>query len=255
LIGEYIVEISTESKRRYSDSTAALVVVDRTLDLGLPALYSDNLMDLLYDCFPRKEPLSFHLKMPISRFLPNESFDIPLYHQMNNQVLEFIELISVIPFTEGLVAIRDKLAEIAGLSLKGKVTKTQFDELRSAIQGNAHLLYKYEPMLVYLFGWMDAYEHNLSIRQELFGIQKVIVASLAETKDPSYCIYQISDLLLRVVREKQQKLEPTFTTRDILLLTLFFYSLIGNEFVIESQHEQFLQESFVKAMMAVSNVN
>jgi hypothetical protein len=83
------------------------------------------------------------------------------------------------------------------------------------------------------------------------GTQKVLLASFVETQDPSYVIYQLADLLMRIVKEKKSSSNSTITTRDVLLLTLHMYSLFGDSIVVEPQHEQYLQESFVNAMLAV----
>lgn len=48
--------MSREQKRRTADQEVALIVVDRVLDLAGPAVYSDCLIDLLYDCCFRLSP-------------------------------------------------------------------------------------------------------------------------------------------------------------------------------------------------------
>jgi hypothetical protein len=48
--------MSRNQKRRTSDQQVALIVVDRVLDLAGPSMYSDCLLDLVYDCLPRMDP-------------------------------------------------------------------------------------------------------------------------------------------------------------------------------------------------------
>jgi hypothetical protein len=249
-IAEKIVHLSGANARRYSENQAAVILVDRTLDLAMPCLYSENLMDLLYDRYPRRSTHSFQLSMPVSSILTNENYDIPITHQMDKETIELVDQVFSRPFRDAMVLIRDYWSRLLRMDYDGKDTLEHLSELRARVKDNKELLYQYEPLLVHFVGWMEANEHVLSVREELFGIQKVLIATLMETLDISYAVYQISDLLGRIVKEKQSNGTSTLTTRDVLLLTLFLYSLTGTDFHILPEQEQFLQEGFVNAMMA-----
>lgn len=80
----------------------------------------------------------------------------------------------------------------------------------------------------------------------------MIVALLSQTQESSHVFYQLHDLLLKITKEKQQGSGSTaLTTRDVLLLTLHMYALMGDSLEIEVQHELYLQKAFVQAMLAV----
>ena len=99
--------------------------------------------------------------------------------------------------------------------------------------------------------------YSLGARQELLSAEKVIVALFSQTRETSHIFYQLYDMLAKITKEKQSgskfniNANQSLTTRDVLLLTLRLYSMIGKTAVIEPQHEVYLQKGFVQAMMAV----
>lgn len=96
--------------------------------------------------------------------------------------------------------------------------------------------------------------YSLGARQELLSAEKVIVALFSQTRETSHIFYQLYDMLAKITKEKQSgsnNPNQSLTTRDVLLLTLRLYSMIGKTAVIEPQHEVYLQKGFVQAMMAV----
>src|SRR4051812_35114115 len=95
------------------------------------------------------------------------------------------------------------------------------------------------------------YNCSFAARIELQSAEKVIVALFSQTRESSHIFYQLYDLLSKVAKEKQQGRPSTLTTRDVLLLTLHMYSLMGETVEIEPEHENFLKKAFVDAMIAV----
>jgi hypothetical protein len=85
--------------------------------------------------------------------------------------------------------------------------------------------------------------------------EKVIIALFAQTRETSHIFHQLNDMLAKITKEKQSgrndHLKQSLSTRDVLLLTLRLYSVIGKTAVIEPQYEVYLQKGFVQAMMAV----
>ena len=89
---------------------------------------------------------------------------------------------------------------------------------------------------------------------ELFGIEKVLVASVIESGDISIITQQLIEILLKIVELKScptPQTESCITTRDVLLLCLYCYSLVGDSLPWNDYLEARLKESFFKAMLAV----
>lgn len=78
------------------------------------------------------------------------------------------------------------------------------------------------------------------------------MALLAQTGESSHAFYQIYDLLAKITKDKQQGVRNNLSTRDILLLTLRVYSVIGDSIEILDEHEKYLQKGFVKSMLAAN---
>jgi hypothetical protein len=76
------------------------------------------------------------------------------------------------------------------------------------------------------------------------------MALLAQTGESSHAFYQLYDLLAKIAKDKQQGINNNLSTRDILLLTLRVYSVIGDSIEIQEEHEKYLQKGFIQSMLA-----
>lgn len=84
--------------------------------------------------------------------------------------------------------------------------------------------------------------------------EKIMVALLAQTGETCHIIYQLHDLLAKIVKDRREGKSNEFSmsTRDVLLLTLHMYSMVGNTLEFEEQHETLLKDAFVAAMLSTN---
>lgn len=78
--------------------------------------------------------------------------------------------------------------------------------------------------------------------------------TLAMTMDPSVITSQLIDILDSITRDKLRGVSSdgyALTTKDVLLVTLFGYSLLGDSIPLISEYEVLLKNAFVNAMRAV----
>ena len=92
----------------------------------------------------------------------------------------------------------------------------------------------------------------MSSRRKIQSIESGLLALLLQTGDSSHTIYALYDLLAKIGKEKSEGVKETLlTTKDVLLLTLRMYAMMGSEIIIENEHEKYLMDGFVNSMMAV----
>jgi hypothetical protein len=78
--------------------------------------------------------------------------------------------------------------------------------------------------------------------------------TLAMTMDPSVITSQLIDILDSITRDKLRGVSSdgyALTTKDVLLVTLFGYSLLGDSIPLIPEYEVLLKNAFVNAMRAV----
>lgn len=112
-ISQYIVGEGQSSQRRSSENDVAIVIVDRIFDLVAPSLYSENLLDILFDSHPRNKPTSFDCNVPLSSILPDMNDEVyekdstvPLSHGQDSRVLHLIDELLRLPQRESLIYLR-----------------------------------------------------------------------------------------------------------------------------------------------------
>eukprot|EP00842_Homolaphlyctis_polyrhiza_P004010 jgi/Hompol1/460/HPOL_005313-RA len=214
-IARQIVSQSVSASRRSSQRSAAVIIVDRTLDLVAPTMHSDNLLDQIWTILPRLGTTSVDVSVKSQFAVPprpelDTSDPVPpllsLAHGLDQDCIDLISALLRVGQKDGLIAA----------STKAK--------------------------------WND-----------LVGIEKALAVSLAETMDPTFVESHLCDLLARIMHEKQQRkhgtaaesgsIEP-FTVKDVLMLTLYAYALLGDTTPLSQESEAALQAAFVRTMAA-----
>jgi hypothetical protein len=222
------------------------------------------MLDLLYDSF-RCRPHSWECLVDGGQLLQDakldSDLDSPLYHNQDDDLLDLYHLILTLPPREALLAlhsrivsfVKEHLSSDAALDsiLERNSIEEQLDALVALLVDQPDLLFHYESKMANYFALVKAYSNNLSTRQELQSAEKVITALLAQTRESSSIFYQLHDMLKKITLYKQEGKSSTLATRDILLLTLHMYALIGDSLGMEEQHQVYLQKAFVQAMLTV----
>ncbi|KAJ3351907.1 hypothetical protein HDU91_006080, partial [Kappamyces sp. JEL0680] len=249
-----------------------------TLDLVGPSFHSDNVLDLVYDAHPRSRPHSWECLLDTDKYLldgagsAGPDSQIPLYHQSDSLLLDLFHLLLTLETPrEAMNAIkwarqgthsRSRMVEFIqhnvsplppdlGRFSSAHTTPDDLQELAGYLKNQPGLLFRFEARMSCFAAFASAFSSNIAVRQELLSAEKVIVALLSQTQESSHVFYQLHDLLLKITKEKQQGSgSTTLTTRDVLLLTLHMYALMGDSLEIEVQHELYLQKAFVQAMLA-----
>ncbi|OAJ39770.1 hypothetical protein BDEG_23592 [Batrachochytrium dendrobatidis JEL423] len=266
-IGRTIINQSASSHRRQSDKTAALIIVDRTLDLVSPVMHSDNLLDHIWSTLPRQAShiLDVSVKpqylVPLELSTQNNVFDhgpfLSLGHGLDEECLEFISVLLRLGKREGLVAARRRLVDILSHEVSdvtipkvlGRVTVKQLETL------GAQMCSQYG-----IWSFREGIASSKSMYDELIGIEKVLSGSMAETMESSIMVEQLCQLLQKFIDKKKLKSESNtnvasemITAKDVLMLTLYSYSLLGDSVHIPQAQEASLQDAFFRAMMAASS--
>ncbi|KAL5035656.1 Sec1 domain-containing protein 2, variant 3 [Batrachochytrium dendrobatidis] len=276
-IGRTIINQSASSHRRQSDKTAALIIVDRTLDLVSPVMHSDNLLDHIWSTLPRQAShiLDVSVKpqylVPLELSTQNNVFDhgpfLSLGHGLDEECLEFISVLLRLGKREGLVAARRRLVDILSHEVSdvtipkvlGRVTVKQLETLGAQMCSQYGIWSFREGIARYLSASIEAaQDSSKSMYDELIGIEKVLSGSMAETMESSIMVEQLCQLLQKFIDKKKLKSESNtnvasemITAKDVLMLTLYSYSLLGDSVHIPQAQEASLQDAFFRAMMAV----
>ena len=91
----------------------------------------------------------------------------------------------------------------------------------------------------------------------MVNIEDVLARTMSNTMDASCLTQQLIDILQLIIKSKTN---PDFqgtslSTKDVLMVALMGYSLLGNSLVLEEEYERILKVAFAKAMMAVARFN
>ena len=96
-------------------------------------------------------------------------------------------------------------------------------------------------------------------RGELVNIEMIIARTLTDTMDPSIITQQLVDILQSIAKEKVSSTPLSsvnnigpLTTKDVLMVALYGYSLLGDSVPIMEEYELLLKLAFVKTMTAVT---
>jgi hypothetical protein len=94
---------------------------------------------------------------------------------------------------------------------------------------------------------------KLNKRDELANIEQILAKSLKASNDYSVISQQLIDILNNIARSKLSNVDPdySFTTKDVLLVTMYVYSLIGNTITLIPEYETLLKDSFLNTMKTV----
>ncbi|KAI8928991.1 hypothetical protein BC831DRAFT_497311 [Entophlyctis helioformis] len=282
-VARIIVDQSTSARRRASEKSAAVLIVDRTLDLVGPTMHSDNLLDQVWSTLSRRSASSYDANVSPKYFgsaggqqedNQQDASDrgephgpsLSLAHGCEDECAELVSALLRLGQKDGLVTIRRRLVDLIGKEIPsasvpkvlGRVTLPQLDSLMSHFVNQPAVWSKHAGLLTY---FSAVIEHG-SRWDELVSIEKVLGLSLAETMDPTFMVQQLRDVLFRIVQEKQQMRASnaslgdggtsTLTAKDVLMLSLYAYSLLGDSIPMTPKNEAALQDALFRAMMAVS---
>ncbi|KAH9275712.1 hypothetical protein BASA83_002013 [Batrachochytrium salamandrivorans] len=284
LVGQSIVSQSVASSRRKSDKTAALILVDRTLDLVSPTMHSDNLLDRIWSVLPRRESSFFDVLVKPQFVCPQMSIGssgdsiqgpvLSLAHGLDEESLDFIAILMRLAEKEGMVVARRRLVdlltrEVVGASVPkvlGRVNLIQLESMATQLRGEYGAWSARGGISRYLSASVEAaQEGSQSKWDDIVSIEKVLSASLAETMDPAIMVQQLRELLHKFVQDKQLRKDVTsdsssapllsagvISAKEVLMLALYSYSLLGDSVPILPAHESALQEALFRAMMAAN---
>ncbi|KAJ1337064.1 hypothetical protein BSLG_006824 [Batrachochytrium salamandrivorans] len=307
LVGQSIVSQSVASSRRKSDKTAALILVDRTLDLVSPTMHSDNLLDRIWSVLPRRESGFFDVLVKPQFVCPQMSIGssgdsiqgpvLSLAHGLDEESLDFIAILMRLAEKEGMVVARRRLVdlltrEVVGASVPkvlGRVNLIQLESMATQLRGEYGAWSARGGISRYLSASVEAaqegqnlkcaYDHHFFLNSficdllnrsqskwdDIVSIEKVLSASLAETMDPAIMVQQLRELLHKFVQDKQLRKDVTsdsssapllsagvISAKEVLMLALYSYSLLGDSVPILPAHESALQEALFRAMMAAN---
>ncbi|KAL2915661.1 Sec1 domain-containing protein 2 [Polyrhizophydium stewartii] len=270
-IARAIISQSVSSRRRTAERSAALILVDRTHDLAAPTMHSDCLLDQIWSVLPRQTPKSIQVvASPQFMVSDNDPGSVPhgprlsLAHGMDSDAMDFISVLLQLGQKEGLVATRRRLLDVLARELPdsprpkalGRVTTEQLESLACNLRGQHALWFRREGMLKYLTAAVESSIEAPKFKwDELSSIERVLIQSFTETYDSSSMAQQLRDLLVQFVHAKQQHQQTAgiVTAKEVLMLMLYCYSLLGDTASISARDEATLQEALFKAMMASSN--
>ena len=180
LLGEFIVRQSDFTARRSSSREAALILVDRTLDLVGPASHSNNAMDLAYEFLPRHQQ-SKSLILNANELMSDrtlnkatseikDSMVVTLEHGQDFETMELMNLLSKNSIPDGLYIIRSKLYQLLGkyndvldMDLNKPPTLEHFQLLFGRVQCNLGLLLTHEPLITLSKAVIKAWEERWCI--------------------------------------------------------------------------------------------
>ncbi|KAI9355053.1 hypothetical protein DFJ73DRAFT_287490 [Zopfochytrium polystomum] len=233
-IARCMVAQSLHSPRRTSDRGAAVILIDRTLDLAAPLAHSDNLLDHINRLLEHRSfgqsfdvdvPLDLlladaedslgqscwlkltHLMLNIS--LPPQIVYASLAHGADSEALDLLTVLSTLSQKDGLVVVRKRLVDLlirvrpdltaSRPRVLGKLTLAQLEGFLKSVRGDEAVLARHGPMLQCVAAAAAAMRAGQSSRwEDLMGIEKLIGLTLSECLDGSNIIAPVLDVLSQV---------------------------------------------------------
>jgi hypothetical protein len=266
-VGRFMSE-TLEDARKENQKSAALILIDRvyifnnkTLDLVSPTAHTDNIMDLVFNLLPRYDQDSIEVRLEENLLFPHlndKILDVSVSHNSNGEAIRFIETAIQYPINDALELACDELKKIAQHGTeKAQFDNESVDKSILNISKNPSLILKNEDLLYILLSIISAGRKMAEAKQsELQNIENLLTKTLVNSGDPNLLIEQIVDVLSKMSNSKLQNAAiDTFSTKDILLCTMFAYSLIGVTHQVSPTSETMIKHAFANAMISVRVCN
>ncbi|KAJ3290430.1 Sec1 domain-containing protein 2 [Borealophlyctis nickersoniae] len=259
-----IVAQSSSSARRKAEGSIAVVLIDRTLDLVSPTMHTDNLLDQMYTVLPRITPTSLDLAVAPELLLSDPEFQST--HGCDEETMDLFNVLTVLAQKDSLVVVRKRLLDLISQEqidfkaprILGKVTLPQLQKFLAPFRGVESVLEKRASVLQVLAAAIQTLEDSAKTRwDELTGIEKIMLFSLSETSDPTIATQQIKDVLSRTDLSSDKTAAANLSTdasahfslHDVILLTIFSYSLVGQTLHISDDDEMALKDAFYNVLV------
>ncbi|KAJ3091711.1 hypothetical protein HK102_013708 [Quaeritorhiza haematococci] len=208
-VARCIVAQSASSSRRRSEDSAAVLIIDRTLDLAAAARHCDNVLDQMYSVLPQRSADSGDIRIDPSILLADTNEYCPaepctLAHGMQDTLMDLYSVLSTLSQKDALVAIRKRIIELItreSLDFKvpkilGKVTLQQLQKLVGAFAGQEKAIARHAGLLECCVGVLQSLERSGEVKwEELVGVEKVLMLAMSETANASMVVRQIKDVL------------------------------------------------------------
>ncbi|KAI9203471.1 uncharacterized protein BJ171DRAFT_509715 [Polychytrium aggregatum] len=259
-IAKSVIANSSLAARRSSDRNVAVILIDRNLDLVSPMQHSENILDQLYQVFPRVTPCSVDIAIPAEQLLDDapelsDTAVFSLAHGMSVDSTGLLDELTALSQKEALGLIRNRLMDIVqhqnlalpNAAAKGTraLTPTELHAiLQTIMQQDNAFVYENSAFLQTLAAAVAVIIKTRSSNwSDLLGIEKTTMLALSETMDSSVVIQQIASMLPRGDGRSQ------FTLEDTLDFTILVHALVGSTVSFSARDEQTLKEAFKRALL------
>eukprot|EP01119_Soliformovum_irregulare_P025379 TRINITY_DN9379_c0_g1_i1.p1 TRINITY_DN9379_c0_g1~~TRINITY_DN9379_c0_g1_i1.p1 ORF type:complete len:677 (+),score=160.43 TRINITY_DN9379_c0_g1_i1:128-2158(+) len=235
---------------------ASIILIDRTLDLVECCSHSDNLLDRILTTLDHPQSFSADVRVPIAQIFKDlipagtDAFSV-MHGSIAHRDANSISIMDVFVGKrekDALNEIRKKLVDILTrekllktLPKMGTVTPKQLISLMETFGKDPPIFYKYRELLECIAAVIESLQQSPQTHwDELLSIEKILLLSV---EDPSQSMI---DRLIQVVRSPIPGTDQRFGIKEVMILTLLIYSLIGD---VDTTHEKNLQEAMIDTIM------
>ncbi|TPX49750.1 hypothetical protein SeMB42_g00381 [Synchytrium endobioticum] len=266
-LARFIISRSSTSPRRNSDNGIAVLLFDRTLDLVSPTMHADNILDQIYALLPRVSPDSTDVvfdPQPLlgqSVTVGGETVYASVAHGQDPDTMALISALAMVGQRDGLIAVRKRLVDLIAKEVPnvkvprilGKVTLSQLQKLLSSFNGNERVFLRHGSLVQVLAAAIESYGQCASVKwDELMSTEKTTLLTLSETGDATNAFRQLVELLRPTASSAKSQPSP-FGIKDLLILTVYLYSLIGSTIEVPEDEHILLMSTFMKALVPLDN--
>ena len=214
----------------------------------------------------------------------SHGLNLSFAHGLDEECLDILNSLCAIGYKQGLITVRKRLVDLIQREMPdkkqskilGKLTHSQLADFMSLFSDKSlmHLWIKKAFILQMFSAVLESSKPICELKyDQMMNIEKVLLMTVGEafstysdTPNQSVvpCIHQLRDLLLKITQEKQQQSQGSneslntqsqnsgLTTRDVLILIVMLYSLLGDSVVVSHEYEKLLQEALYRAMISAS---
>jgi len=236
-------------------TTASIILIDRTLDLVAPLSHGDNTMDKIYGVLHSMRPTnnSLDVCVPLPKMnsldgVPHGSIALDAIHgNIVESLVSKREKDSLNDTRKRLVEILTKEKMLKTLPKMGNVTRTQLESLMNTLCSEPEIFYNHLPFISTVQSIIETMRaSDKRFWNQLQSVEKMLI--LSAEGDSSTLVKMLIEIVNQPI---PGEVETRFSLKDILGLIIFCYSLIGDR-GFKKEDEVALEESLIEVVMSSS---
>ncbi|RKP06802.1 hypothetical protein THASP1DRAFT_31393 [Thamnocephalis sphaerospora] len=250
-------------------ANAAVVIIDRTLDLVAPCWHQDNLLDQIYRVLHRRDVHDGSLDLSISASCLAASVEpqgiVPgklcsIAHGLNEEAFDLFDAMAMSGQKDGLNLVRKTISDVItfeNINAKiprsmGRVTPALLNKLLSAFQDEREQKIRHAPLVETTAAVIQTLqESNKAMWDELAALEKTTSLCVGDAQQLAECL-QGAVPKVNETGAVASRMRKSYTLKDAMLLALSAYSLGGEDLLLPEDLETLLVDRWFAAALAGS---